>query len=87
METGERSVLEIKRAPDQAAACIARNIENARHYQVTARPLDGGLVELIVRSQVHNLAVVHVGPGRATFWMRSLFMGREDFVRAAVAGC
>lgn len=87
---GERTVFRLKLAPDQAAGCVARNIENARHYQTTIRPM-GDAREIIMRSGPHNLAVIEIAPAQsgsqATVWMRSFFAGREEFQRTMTEGC
>jgi hypothetical protein len=89
-DQGERTVFELKQLPDAAAACVARNIENARHYQTTIRPLDDKR-ELVMRSQVHNLAVIEFEPmkngSRATIWMRSIFHDREGFQQTIMRNC
>ena len=91
MESGTRTVHVLKLPAQQAANCLARNIENYRAgFTGTVRPVDGGY-EVISRAGEHTFFVSRVEPAsqgsRATVWYRGYMAGGDEARAAMLSGC
>jgi hypothetical protein len=92
--TGERSMHAARRPPEQAALCIARNVESGHQLVATTRPAEKpGAYEVLLRTGATNmLAYALAEPGdtgsRVSIWLDPMpFHRKSEIVANMLKGC